>query len=317
MGQDTRYAIRTLLKNPAFTFIAVVALALGIGATSAIFTVVDRVLLRPLPYAGADRLVNVIRQFRTGISPSMSIPKFAAIRQAEVLDCVAVYDFMGPGMNLSGGVTPEQVRGVHVSEAYFRLLGVTPMIGRAFSPEDDRPGGPRVVVLANNLWKRRFGGDFGIIGHTIRLNSEPFTVIGVMGPGFAGEPETDLFLPEQADLNSTNQGHFLFLGARLKPGDSMVHANARLRVVTDRFRKLYPGVISPDENFAVQPMGPMLVGDLRRPLFILFGAVAFVLLIACAMWPTFYWCAPQGVGRRWRSVLQLEPVVVPSYGNCW
>lgn len=282
MGQDVRYAIRTLLKNPAFTLIAVFALALGIGANTAIFTVVDRVLLRPLPYRGADRLVNVVRKFRVGTSVSMSIPKFVSIRHAEFLDAVALYDFMGPGMNLSGTGAPEQVRGVHVSEAYFRLFGVSPAIGRTFSPEEDRPGGPHVVILTNGLWKRRFGADPVILGRSIRLNSEPFTVIGVMGPDFAGEPETDLFLTEQADLNSVNQGHFVLLGARLKPGVSLAQANAELRVITDRFRKLYPGVISADESFAAQPLGPLMSGDLRTPLFILLGAVAFVLLIACA-----------------------------------
>ena len=282
MGQNTRYAIRTLLKNPGFTVIAVLALALGIGATTAIFTVVDRVLLRPLPYVNADRLVNVVRKSPGGISQSMSIPKFVSIRQADFLEAVAVYDFMGPGMNLSGTGTPEQVRGVHVSEAYFRLLGVKPVIGRTFSPEEDRPGGPRVVVLTNGLWTRRFGSDAGMVGRTIRLNGEPFTVIGVTGPEFAGEPETDLFLPEQADPNSTNQGHFLLLGARLKPGVGIEQANAQLKVVADRFRKQYPGVISPNETFAAQPMAMMFAGDLRKPLFILLGAVAFVLLIACA-----------------------------------
>ena len=281
MVRDIRYAIRTLLKNPAFTLIAVFALALGIGANTAIFTVVDRVLLRPLPYKDAGRLVNGVRQFKTGASPSLSIPKFVSFRQADLLEAVAIYDFMGPGMNLSGAGTPEQVRGVHVSEAYFRLFGVAPLIGRTFSPDEDRPGGPRVMVLTNGLWKRRFGGDPGMVGRSIRINSEPFTVIGVMGPDFAGEPETDLFLPEQADLNSANQGHFLLLGARLKPGVTIEQANAQLRVVADRFRKLYPGVID-DETFAVQPMGPLMMGDLRTPLFILLGAVAFVLLIACA-----------------------------------
>ena len=281
MVRDIRYAIRTLLKNPAFTLVAVFALALGIGANTAIFTVVDRVLLRPLPYKDAGRLVNGVRQFKTGASPSLSIPKFVSFRQADLLEAVAIYDFMGPGMNLSGAGTPEQVRGVHVSEAYFRLFGVAPLIGRTFSPDEDRPGGPRVMVLTNGLWKRRFGGDPGMVGRSIRINSEPFTVIGVMGPDFAGEPETDLFLPEQADLNSANQGHFLLLGARLKPGVTIEQANAQLRVVADRFRKLYPGVID-DETFAVQPMGPLMMGDLRTPLFILLGAVAFVLLIACA-----------------------------------
>jgi len=282
MVQDCRYALRTLLKNPAFTLIAVFALALGIGANKAIFTVVDRVLLRPLPYRGADRLVNVVRKYRDGASPAMSIPKFASIRQADLLEAVAVYDIMGPGMNLSGSGAPEQVRGVHVSEAYFRLFGVAPMIGRTFSPEEDRPGGPRVLVLTNGLWKRRFGSDPGIVGRAIRLNSEPFTVIGVMGADFAGEPETDLFLAEQADLDSTNHGHFLILGARLKPGVAIEQANAQLRAVTGRFQKIYPGVMSPDESFTALPMGPLMAGDLRTPLFILLGAVAFVLLIACA-----------------------------------
>jgi predicted permease len=282
MGQNSRFAIRTLVKNPAFTLIAVFALALGIGANTAIFTVVDRVLLRPLSYDHADRLVNVTRKFKTGDGPSMSIPKFAAIREATLLEAVAVYDFMGPGMNLSGAGHPEQVKGIHVSEAYFRMLGVTPVIGRTFSPEEDRPGGPRVVVLTNGLWKRRFSGDPDMIGRTIRINSEPFAVIGVMGPGFAGEPETDLFLADQPDLNSTNQGHFLFIGARRKPGVSMEQANAELRVIADRFRKHYPGVISPDESFAAQPMGSAFIGALRTPLFVLLGAVAFVLLIACA-----------------------------------
>jgi predicted permease len=283
MGQNSRFAIRTLLKNPAFALIAVFALALGIGANTAIFTVVDRVLLRPLPYRQADRLVNVVRKFKSGnTGPVMSIPKFAGIREAGSFDAVAVYDIMGPGMNLSGAGQPEQVRGVHVSEAYFRMLGVIPAMGRTFAPEEDRPGGPRVVVLTNGLWKRRFGSDPGMVGRAIRLNSEPFTVIGVMGPDFAGEPATDLFVAQQADLNSTNQGHFLFLGARLKPGVTLEQANAELRAVADRFRKLYPGVTAPEEGFIAQPMETTLVGDLRKPLFILLGAVGFVLLIACA-----------------------------------
>jgi predicted permease len=282
MGQNSRFAIRTLVKNPGFTLIAVFALALGIGANTAIFTVVDRVLLRPMAYDHADRLVNIVRKFKGGKGPSLSIPKFAFIKEATLLEAVSVYDFMGPGMNLSGAGHPEQVKGVHVSEAYFRMLGVAPAIGRTFSPEEDRPNAPRVTVLTNGLWKRRFGGDPGAVGRTIRINSEPFTVIGVMGVGFSGEPETDLFLAEQADLNSANQGHFLFLGARLKPGVAIEQANAELRAITERFRKRYPGVMGPDETFSAQSMTSTLTGDLRTPLFVLLGAVAFVLLIACA-----------------------------------
>ena len=138
MGQDSRYAVRTLLKYPAFTLIAIFALALGIGANTAIFTVVDRVLLRPLPYKNADRLVYIVRQFKSGFSPTVSIPRFAALRQADFLDNVAVHDFMGPGINLSGSGAPEQVRGVHVSEAYFRLFGVAPVAGRTLARRSDR-----------------------------------------------------------------------------------------------------------------------------------------------------------------------------------
>jgi putative ABC transport system permease protein len=282
MGRNSRFAIRTLLKNPAFTAIAVLALALGIGANTAIFTVVDRVLLRPQPYRDADRLVNIVRKFRTSNGRSMSIPKFASIRQATLLEAASIYDFVGPGMNLGGVADSEQVRGVHVSQDYFRLLGVVPALGRTFSAEEDRPGAPPVAILTNGLWKRRFGADAGIVGRAIRLNAEPFTVIGVMGPDFSGEPETDLFLAQQADLNSNNQGHFLFLGARLKPGVTMGQANAELRVIADRFRKLHPDAMSPDETFLALPLGAAATSDLRQPLFILLGAAAFVLLIACA-----------------------------------
>jgi predicted permease len=280
--QDVRFGLRRLAKNPAFTGVAILTLALGIGADTAIFTVADRVLLRPLPYRDADRLINVVRKFRPGINASMSVPEFTAIRQASLLDATSVYDLMGPGMNLSGSGAPEQVRAVHVSEAYFRLFGVKPVMGRTFAPEEDRPGGPPLAIITHGLWTRRFGEDPGMIGRTIRLNSEPFTVIGVLGPDFAGEPETDLFLAEQADPNSTNTGRFLFLGARLKPGVTIEQADAELRVITASFRKLYPGVMSPDESFAAQPMGAMTASDLRTSLFILLGAVAFVLLIACA-----------------------------------
>jgi len=297
MGQDLRFAIRTLRKNPAFTVIAVCALALGIGANTAIFTVVDRVLLRPLPYENADRLVNIMRKFPAGNTPSVSIPKFVAVRQAKLLEAVAIYDFMGPGMNLSGGGTAEQVKGVHVSQEYFRMLGVSPAMGRTFTADEDHPGGARVVVMTDGLWKRRFGADPGIIGRTIRLNSEPYEVVGVMAPSFSGEPASDLFIPAQADLNSTNQGNFMLLGARLKPGVTLAQANAELRVISDRFRKLYPGVMSPTENFSAVAMAPLTFFDVRTPLYILLGAVGFVLLIACANVANLLLARAAGRGR--------------------
>ena len=218
-------------------------------------------------------------------------------------------------MNLSGAGQPEQVRGVHVSQDYFRMLGVTPAMGRTFSAEEDRPGGARVVLLTNALWKRRFGSDSGIIGRAIRLNSEPFMVVGVMGPDFKGEPETDLFLAEQADLNSANQGHFLFMGARLKPGVTIEQANAELRVIADRFRKLYPGVISKDESFMAEPLGSTAISDLRKPLFILLGAVASSCSSLVPTSPTFCWCAPPGAARRSPSAWPWAPARARFFGS--
>src|SRR5437762_3322250 len=156
--KDLRHAIRVLLNSPAFTAIAVSALALGIGANTAIFTVVNSVLLQPLPYKEPDRLMRVMRGYRQGSSDSTSIPKYMLWkRQNQVFDHLSAYDFAGPGLNLSGGDLPEQVKGIHVSADYFPLFGAAPLIGRTFLDEEDRPGGPRIAVVSYGLWKRRFG----------------------------------------------------------------------------------------------------------------------------------------------------------------
>src|SRR6266567_7863576 len=145
---DIRYAFRVLVRNPAFTAVAIAALAIGIGANTAIFSVVNGVLLQPLPYPQADRLVRVCRQFPTGLGCAQSIPKFMAWRGAEAFEAIAAYDFAGPGLNLSGADRPQQVRGIHVSADYFRVFGAAAAIGRTFAADEDRPGGPHVVVLA-------------------------------------------------------------------------------------------------------------------------------------------------------------------------
>ena len=168
---DLRYSFRVLLKNRSFTLVAIGALALGIGANTAIFSVVNTVLLRPLPYPEPNRLMFIERQFRQGTGDSTSIPKFNVWKDNQALDFMSAYDFGGPGLNLAaGGDVPEQVKGIHVSFDYFRLFGASPVVGRAFLPEEDRPGGPRVAVLSNGLWRRRFGGDPGIIGRSVALS---------------------------------------------------------------------------------------------------------------------------------------------------
>src|SRR5262245_40888176 len=152
-----KYAIRTLLKNPRFSLVAITALALGIGVNAAIFSVINVVLLQPLPYPDASRLVRVCREFPGGVGCAESIPKYLSAAKAQSMDAVAAYDFAGPGLNLSGGGLPRQVKGVHVSASYFRVFGATRELGRTFTEDEDRVGGPRVAVLSHGLWTSHFG----------------------------------------------------------------------------------------------------------------------------------------------------------------
>jgi predicted permease len=282
MLNDLRYAIRMLLKSPGFTAIAVAALALGISANTAIFTVIDRVLLRPLPYKDADRLVTLMRKFPDGDGPSISIPKFNVWRTATSIENASAYDFGGAGMNLSSDGLPEQVKTIHVSENYFRLFAVSPILGRTFVHDEDTPNGPKVAVISNGLWKRRFGGDPGLLGRAMLLNGEPYTVVGIMGADYESDPKADVFIPLQPDPNSTNQGHYLFVGARMKPGVTLPQLNAELKLVGDKFRRLYPQWMDKTESVSAVTMREFETGQVKATLWILLGAVGFVLLIACA-----------------------------------
>jgi len=279
---NLRYAFRMMRKSPAFTAVAVAALALGIGATTAIFTVVNAVLLQPFPYPQPDRLVSVGRKFPNGMGYSISIPKYMAWRQNHVFQAMALYDQAGPGLNLGSGDRPEQVKAAHVSKDYFQLFGTSPLIGRTFTDAEDLPGGARVAILSNSLWRSRFGGDRQIVGKIIQLNGEPYTVIGILQPGFHSNPEAEIFLPLQADPHSTNQGHYLLVGARLQPGVNLATAQAEMKIVGEQFRKVYSKWMDTNESVGVTPMREAIVGDAKTPLYVLLGAVGFVLLIACA-----------------------------------
>ncbi len=280
---DLRHAVRMLAKSPGFTLVAVAALALGIGANTAIFTVVDNVLLRPLPYPDPDRIVMPRRQFPSGSQDSSSIPFFNAIRaQTTLLEDVAAYDFSGPGLNLGGGDKPEQIKGIHVSRAYFHLFGASTRLGRAFTPAEDSPGGVKSVVLTDGLWRRRYGASPSILGRPITLSGEQYTVVGVLAPGFEATPRADVFLPLQADPNSVNNANYLRMAARLRPGVSLAQANAQLRVVASQLRKENPKIMDPKETAGALPLAQVVTGDVRPALLILMGAVGFVLLIACA-----------------------------------
>lgn len=281
---DLRHSIRLLIKTPGFTVIAIAALALGIGANTAIFSVVNTVLLQPLPYPQPDRIMRIQRVYKSGdIGTSVSIPKFMAWKNAnQTFDAMAIYDFTGPGLNLGSGDRPQQVKGIHVSQEYFRVFGVSPAQGRTFLAQEDLPGGPKATVVTYSLWQTHFGGDPALIGKPIILGGDPYTVVGILPSSFRPDPPADVFIAMQADPNTTNQGHYLYAAGRLKPGVSIQAADANLKVAADRFRSTNQILMGPDESAGVVPLRDALVGDVRLPLLILVGAVSFVLLIACA-----------------------------------
>ncbi len=278
---DLRYSFRVLIANPAFTFTAIAALALGIGANTAIFSVVNAVLLKPLSYPDPDRMVQMMNITPDGNWSGASPTKFNNWRaQTSVIEDVTAYDFGGPGFNLTGSV-PEQVHGLHVSEAYFRLFGAPIQMGRTFTPQEDSPNGGKVVVISYGLWQRKFGGNPNIVGTSLSLGNEPYTILGVVGKSYVADPQADIWLPFQIDPNSTNQGHYFMAAARLKPGVTLAQANAQLKLAYGEFKRRYP-LADPKASFGVQPLRDSIVSDARSSLLVLLGAVGFVLLIACA-----------------------------------
>jgi predicted permease len=283
--QDVKHAFRMFRQNRVFTAAAVAALALGIGANTAIFSVVSAVLLRPVPIPDADRVVffmNVSPQGPGG--PAASPAKFAHWRQQTTViqDASA---FRTNVVNYTGAGSPEQLRAGQVSADYFKLFGAHLLQGRTFSAAEDLPGGPRVAVLGHGFWLRRFGSDPNAIGKTLLLGGEPHEVIGIIGSDFdlaelGGTP--DLWVPFQLDPNTVDQGHFFQAGARLKPGVPIEQAQARLRLAADEYRSKFPDALQENASFSVERMQEVFVRNARPTLLILSGAVAFVLLIACA-----------------------------------
>ena len=281
--QDIRYAARTLRRSPGFAATAIAALALGIGANTAIFTVINTVLLQPLAYPDPDRLVRLELSSPQGTGDITSIPKFNVWReQTQVFQDVAAYDQGGPGINLTGGDRPEQLKGIHVSSGFFQVFGARLVAGRAFTADEDRPGGPPVAVLSGGLWKRRFGGDPNLVGKSIDLGGEPYTVTGILDPKFASDPPAEIYLPLKADPTSTDQAHFLSAAARMKPGATLQQAKAAMNLAADEYKRRFPGMLGPHDGFTAEPLRDTVVGDARKSLLILLGAVSFVLLISCA-----------------------------------
>lgn len=273
-----------MLKKPGFTLISVLTLALGIGATTAIFTVVNAVLLRPLPYAEPERIM-ALSPARPGSSfQGVSEAKFVFWREhSQAFDGVAATQGIGSGVNLSGGNEPEFVSGVRVSADFFRVLGVHPAIGRDFTQEEDSPTGERVAILSDALWRSRFGADPALLGKTVAINGTDYTAIGVMPPSFRYGDRIDLLVPMRTNPASRDEGHNYTVLAQLKPGVTQAQARADLQLVFDRFKDAFPKMIwRQEEGIRVEPHLASLTAGVRPMLLIMFGAVGFVLLIACA-----------------------------------
>jgi putative ABC transport system permease protein len=272
-----------LLKKPAFTVVALIVLALGIGANTAIFSIVNAVFLRPLPYPQPDRIVQlweVIKQ-EPGEHYTLSPHNLSEWREASrSFEQMAGYRYSS--FTLTGGDRPEWYSGAQASWSLFRALGVSPAHGRDFLPEEDSPGRNRVAILSHGLWQRRFASDESIVGQTLILNGESFTVVGVMPEGFQFPDSVELWSPLGIDLDRVNRGsHFLSAIGRLKPGVSLDQARAEMGAVASTLEERYPDNNS-GRGVAIVPLHEGLYGDLRPALMVLLGAVGLVLLIACA-----------------------------------
>src|SRR5215471_6353630 len=283
--QDLRYGARMLLKNPGFTLIAIVTLGLGIGANTAIFSVVNGVLLSALPYPQPEQLAMVwCDNRRQGIPDDItSYPNFVDWRDRNKT-FQGMAGVTSDRYNLTGTGEPEEISAATVSINFFKLMGVNPALGRAFTAEEEQPGRDKVVVLSHSLWQRRFGGDPGILNKTITLSDEPYVVVGIMPPGFQFPEKTEIWGPLAPDEGMRSDkarfGFFLPVVGRLKPGVTRAQAQADLDVVANQIEKQFPDMAGYGVN--VVPMLENTVGPIRRSLLVMFVAVLFVLLIACA-----------------------------------
>jgi putative ABC transport system permease protein len=286
--QDVRYGVRMLAKRPAFTVVAVLTLALGIGANTAIFTVVDAAMLRSLPYKQPDRLVHLWETRRTSEINQVdaSYPDYLDWGQApEVIDGICGYTGWGGSFTLTGRGTPERIEGARVTASFFSVLGVEPLLGRAFHPDEDRPGAAGTVILSYALWQRSFGADAAIVGQQIILDGDPYTVLGILPQSFQFAPmgQAELWVPLRPSPSQLNQRfmHWLDVIARLKPGVSLEQAQAQMDTMAARIEQQnldsHTGA-----GIRLVPLHEQIVGSVRPLLLILLGAVGLVLLIACA-----------------------------------
>jgi len=294
---DLRHGLRVLAKARGFTAVAVLSLAIGIGANSAIFSVTNALLLKPLPYDNADRIAILWQR-----SPGLNVPQdwFSTGQYLDIKADNTTFEriaaAIGASFNLTGNGRPERVDGVRISSSFFPLFGAKPLIGRVFTEEEDQPGRTVSVILTNGFWKRRFGSDPNVLGKTLTLNGNNLTVIGVMAEDFSfnkevmpavnGIQRADLLLPlplpGSARANRGGEDYNIF--ALLKPGVTIQRAQAEMDGIAARMKQEYPANYPPNGGLTISvvPLINQVVGDVRFALYILLGAVGFVLLISCA-----------------------------------
>ncbi len=320
LWRDIRYALRALRKAPTFTAIAVIALGLGIGANTAIFSIADAFLLKPLALPDMEHLLVILEQApgqtgedATGVSP-------AAFRdwqhQSKVLQDMTAYEWHST--SLTGVGIPENVQAYMVQPNFFSLCGAAPLLGRTFLPEESKPGNDGVVVLSAGLWVSRFGGDPRMIGQTIHVEGRPVVVIGVMPQSFRFPLATDLWVPLalSEDILPRRDFHPLFVLGKLKPGETLAHARTEMTTIEQQLAGVYPGAMQ-GWNVMVEPIRTYSVGDdYRNPTLVLLAAVGFALLLVCANIANLQFVRASGRvkeiairvamgGSRWRIVRQL------------
>jgi len=319
LAADVRYGLRTLRNGRGFTAIVMLTLALGIGATTAVFSVVDAVMLRPFPYADIDRIVAVAEATRAGQIISIAWPNFVDWRaQNQVFEALGVY--RATVVNLTGGAQPERLIASLASADVFRALHLPPIVGRAFTGDDDKPGAPRIVVVSERLWRSHFNADAGIVGRTIVLDGQPHTIVGVMPAGLRFPSRlTDVWLPLGLFVPTfpVDRGAHpgLFAIAKVKPGITLERASADMDAIARRLEQQYP-LNNTDHTVSLVPYYEQIVQNVRPALLMLMGAVGFVLLIGCANLANLMLARTEGRQRelairealgatRWRVFQQL------------
>jgi len=284
--QDVGYALRMLRRAPGFTLVALTTLALGIGANSAIFSVVHGVVMAPLPYRDADRLYRVTTLYPDGTPYSLSPPDFMSVReQTRTLEQAEAYT--DGVFTMLGAGEPREVRGASVSDGFFAMMGLQVVLGRSFLPGENQPGRAGVAVLDYGFWQRQFGGDRGVLGRTVTIAGTPLEIVGVLADGARLQDDEDLYRPLvyndtfSASTAKGRRGEFLFVVGRAKPDATLAQLDGDLRRIGTQLQTTFRGT-NDTLTFNATSLSEVIVGDVRKPLLVLLGAVGFVLLVACA-----------------------------------